>query len=345
MELLQDRLLAPLPPIDPGADVSAWRSRRKAILDLVVDLEYGGMPPKPESLRVEQLQHALGEMLSMRVHINEAFSFTLQVYKPVKRPTPGTKFPVILTGDGCYRNCNDTVIDEAAARGWAVAKFNRVEFVPDIDTHRVGGIYDLYPGMTFGAIAAWAWGYSRAMDALETLDIVDPSKVAITGHSRGGKTVLLAGALDERFAWVHPNDSGCGGAGCFRYRTEPRDGKRGNEQLQDILKSLGFWFGPKLKDYIGKDWELPFDQHFLKAAVAPRKLIETSARDDTWANPMGSYLTHQAAKEVYALLGVPDNIAYRIREGGHAHTPADFRALFDFMEDAHAVTEGFDTRP
>ena len=117
------------------------------------------------------------------------------------------------------------------------------------------------------------------------------------------------------------------------------------EQLQDILKSLGFWFGPKLKAYIGRDWELPFDQHFLKAAVAPRKLIETSARDDTWSNPMGSYLTHQAAKEVYSLLGVPDNIAYRIREGGHAHTPADFRALFDFMEDVHTVTDGFDVRP
>ena len=204
MEILQDRLLAPLPSVLNGADKDTWPQRREEILEMMVDLEYGGMPPEPESLRVEQLQHSLGEMLCMRVHINEAFSFTLQLYKPVKRPQPGTKFPVILTGDGCYRNCNDAVIDEAAARGYAVAKFNRVEIVPDIDTHRKGGIYDLYPGMTFGALSAWAWGYSRAMDALETLDIVDASRVAITGHSRGGKTVLLAGALDRRFAWVHP---------------------------------------------------------------------------------------------------------------------------------------------
>ena len=346
MEILQDRLLAPLPPIDPGANEAAWQIRRKELLDLVVDVEFGGMPPKPETLRVEQLQHGLGEMLSMRVHINEAFSFTLQLYKPVKRPQPGTKFPVVLTGDGCYRNCNDTVIDSAHARGYAVAKFNRVEFAHDVPgAPRKGGIYDLYPDTDFGAIAAWAWGYSRAMDALETIDIVDASRVAITGHSRGGKTVLLAGAVDERFAWVHPNDSGCGGAGCFRYRTEPRDGKRGNEQLQDIMRGLGFWFGPKLREYIGRDWELPVDQHFLKAAVAPRKLIETSARDDTWANPMGSYLTYQAAREVYTLLGVPDNIAYRIREGGHAHTPGDFESLFAFMEDVHAVVVGYDTQP
>ena len=120
MELLQDRLLAPLPPIDPGKDAAAWRIRRKELLELVVDLEYGGMPPQPDSLRVEQLQHPLGEMLSMRVHINEAFSFTLQLYKPIKRPVPGTKFPVILTGDGCYHNCNDAVIENAFSHGFAV---------------------------------------------------------------------------------------------------------------------------------------------------------------------------------------------------------------------------------
>ena len=346
MENLQDRLLAPLPPILPGADEKAWRIRRQEILRQIVELEYGGMPPEPVSLRVEQLQHPMGEVLSMRVHINERFSFTLQLYKPVKRPQPGEKFPVILTGDGCYRNCNDRVIDAAAARGWAVAKFNRVEFAHDIPhSSRTGGIYELYPDSRFGAISAWAWGYSRAMDALEMLELVDTSRVAITGHSRGGKTVLLAGAVDERFAWVHPNDSGCCGAGCFRYRTEPREGRRGNEQLRDIIKSYDFWFGPGLREYIDRDWELPFDQHFLKACVAPRKLIETSAREDTWANPVGSYLTHLAAREVYELLGVPDNIAYRIREGGHAHTPEDFLALFAFMEDVHAIPEGFAANP
>lgn len=346
MEIKQDRLLAPLPPIEPGTDAEAWRIRRKELLDTVVDIEYGGMPPQPDSVRVEQLHHSLSEMLSMRVHINEAFSFTMQIYKPVKRPAPNTKFPVILTGDGCYHNCNDAVIEDAYSYGFAVAKFNRVEFAHDTGTSdRSGGIYDLYPNTTFGALSAWAWGYSRAMDALETLDIVDSSKVAITGHSRGGKAVLLAGAVDERFAYVHPNCSGCGGAGCFHYRTEPKNGMRGNEQLQDILRAVPYWFGPKLKDYIGKDHTLPFDQHFLKAAVAPRKLIETSALDDTWANPMGSYLTFEAAREVYRFLGVPNNIAYRIRQGGHAHTVADFGALFAFMNDPQAVTDGYAVRP
>ena len=74
-------------------------------------------------------------------------------------------------------------------------------------------------------------------------------------------------------------------------------------------------------------------------------LIETSAQDDTWSNPTGSYLTYTAAREVYELLGVPDHIAYRIRPGGHAHTPGDFNALFAFMEDPLAITEGYSLKP
>ena len=228
-----------------------------------------------------------------------------------------------------------------------VARFNRVEFANDLlrEHRRTGGIYDLYPGMTFGAISAWAWGYSRAMDALETIDAVDTARVAITGHSRGGKTVLLAGAVDERFAVVNPNGSGCCGAGCFRYRTEPRNGLRPSEEISDLMDIVPYWFGPELAKYSGKDTELPFDQHFLKAAVAPRKLIETNGFDDSWANPKGSYITYEAAREVYELYGASENIAYRIREGGHDQKPSDFDALLAFIENANAVTEGYGTTP
>lgn len=178
----------------------------------------------------------------------------------------GRKYPVILTGDGCFRTCNDVVIDDAISRGYVVAKFNCVEFAADVnDNGRKGGIYDMYPGLTFGAISAWAWGYSRAMDALETIDFVDVENVVITGHSRGGKAVLVAGAYDKRFDVVNPNGSGCCGAGCFRYRTEPQDGNCGNERLEDILHKFPYCFGTELHKYIGRDHKLPFDQHFLKA--------------------------------------------------------------------------------
>ncbi|MBQ7119990.1 MAG: acetylxylan esterase [Oscillospiraceae bacterium] len=344
MNIQKDRLLSPLPPINPGKDTSEWEVRRGEILSEIVDFEYGGFPPKPQSIRVEDLQSPVTDF-SIKVYINETFNFMMKIFKP-KELEAGKKYPIILTGDGCFRYCNETVINNAIDRGFLVAVFNRVEFAKDIaDGGRTGGIYDMYPGEKFGAISAWAWGYSRAMDALETLPYVDAEKVAITGHSRGGKTVLLAGALDTRFSVVNPNDSGCGGCGCFRYRTEPKGELRGNERLSEILENFPYWFGEKLREYIGRDEFLPFDQHFLKAAVAPRKLLETNGREDTWANPKGSYITYEAAKEVFDLLGVPDNIAYRIREGGHAHTPEDFNALFAFIEDVKAVTDGYDVTP
>jgi len=344
MIVREDRLISSLPPINPGKNVTEWEAKRDAMLSEVIDLEYGGMPPEPHCVRVERLQCWPNHPMSLKVHINESFNFMMQIFRPEKLED-GKKYPVILTGDGCFGYCNSTVIERAISRGFLVAKFNRVEFAADMgNDDRKGGIYDMYPGLTFGAISAWAWGYSRAMDALETIDFIDAENVAITGHSRGGKTVLLAGAYDKRFAVVNPNDSGCCGAGCFRYRMEPRDGDCGSERIEDIMQK-SYWFGPKLRDYIGRDKELPFDQHFLKAAVAPRKLLETNGRVDTWANPKGSYITFEAAKEVYELYGVSDNIAYRIREGGHAHTHEDFNALIAFIEDVNTVTEGYEATP
>jgi endo-1,4-beta-xylanase len=77
---------------------------------------------------------------------------------------------------------------------------------------------------------------------------------------------------------------------------------------------------------------LPFDQHEVKALIAPRGLLETEALGDTWANPKGSRQTYAAAKEVYTFLGVPEKIGIFYREGGHQHGAADFNVLLDFAD-------------
>ncbi len=67
--------------------------------------------------------------------------------------------------------------------------------------------------------ARWRGGrgaFERVVDYLHTLSNVDTKHIAATGHSRGGKAVLLAGALDERIALTAPNDAGCMGTGCTR---------------------------------------------------------------------------------------------------------------------------------
>ena len=114
-----------------------------------------------------------------------------------------------------------------------------------------------------------------------------------------------------------PNDSGCCGAGCTRSPDE------GGERLADITRGFPYWFSPRVNEYVGKELDLRFDQHALKAAVAPRALLSTEARGDTWASPRGTRLTREAAREVYRTLRVESRIGIWHRDGGHASSDAN----------------------
>lgn len=151
-------------------------------------------------------------------------------------------------------------------------------------------------------------------------------RIAITGHSRGGKTTMLAGATDERIALTHANNSGAGGAGCFR-QTPP-----GAESLADLLRVFPFWFGPQMQQFVAREHGVPFDQHALKALIAPRAVLSTAARGDAWTHPHGTWLTHEAARPVFHLLNAKDQLGIVFRDGGHAHTRADWHALLDFAD-------------
>lgn len=306
-----------------------WSQHRRELLDRVVLLEYGPIPP-PAPVRAELLSsHPLMEPEGSRhvqyrlyVDTSPVISFLMDMYLPAS----DQPLPVVLNGDMCWPHLDSSIYRLLMKDQVILAAFNRTEIVPDHDQYgRSTGLYAAYPQMEFGALSAWAWGYHRAVDFLLSLPEVDAEKIAISGHSRGGKAVLLAGAMDERIALTNPNDSGCGGAGCYRIQGE------GSETLADIMRRYGYWFNPQLSAYIGREDELPFDQHFLKAAVAPRRLLTTEALDDRWANPLGTWHTYQAALEIYRFLGIEDKIGIWYRSGGHAQGPQDFQALLDFI--------------
>jgi endo-1,4-beta-xylanase len=164
------------------------------------------------------------------------------------------------------------------------------------------------------------------VDVLTSLDFIDCEKIAVTGHSRGGKTALLAGATDERIAVVAPNGSGAGGAPIWRWKAERA------EHMEDTRSSIPYWFGPELWQYIDRESELPFDQHFLTSMVAPRPLLFSEGLADLWCNPSGTRQTYAATQEVYRFLGAEDCIGIHYRPGGHNHGPADWKALLDFMD-------------
>jgi hypothetical protein len=308
-----------------------WPRRRQELLAAILPLQYGGLPPTPQATRGEELHTAPAQLLdgarriTCRVvaEFDRPFSFLLYLLAP---PGPGP-FPVALNGDACWGYVTDQIAAEALRRGVILAQFNRVEIAADVrDAGRTSGLYPLFPEDTFGALAAWAWGYHRCVDALAGFDFVDAARIAVVGHSRGGKASLLAGATDERIGLASANDSGCGGAGCYRFQGP------NSETLADIVGRFPYWFGPDFGAYIGRETELPFDQHFLKAAVAPRLLLTTEALGDLWANPTGAWRTHEAARQVYRFLGVEERLGIWYRAGGHAHSPADWETLLDFMD-------------
>ncbi len=190
-----------------------------------------------------------------------------------------------------------------------------------------------------GAISAWAWGLSRALDCLESLPEVNAGRVGLIGHSRLGKTALWAGANDPRFAFAISNNSGCCGASLARHRQ--------GEDLESIMTYFPFWFTEKLHAYRNREDALPMDQHELIALMAPRPVYIASATEDLHADPEGEFLAARHAIPAYRLFGCSDfppgimpqpdasygtDIAYHLRTGPHDMTPRDWKFFLDFAD-------------
>jgi hypothetical protein len=237
--------------------------------------------------------------------------------------------------------------EDIIAHGYATAVFETNAVDPDKAdaASRAKGVRAVFnagtPGQdAWATIAAWAWGASRVLDYLQTQPRIDSSKVAVIGHSRGGKTALWAGAEDTRFALVISNDSGCGGAALSK--------RIFGETVKTINRGFPYWFCDNFKKYDDREGDLPVEQNQLLALIAPRALCVGSAEADFWADQRGEFLSLAHASPVFALYGfnglrdeefpaldtplIRDRVSYHIRRGVHNLTPYDWNHYMDFAD-------------
>jgi len=343
--------------------------RRPQIMGMFASIIYGRIPEPGTALEVNYRMlsedKAFFDRRCTRKHILATFSNergSVQMHMALFLPNAAKgPVPVLLRlgfaeADGKNIELNNiqaygklgngTPLIDFLDRGFGVACIQGGEVIPD----EVGfsrSVQELYyrgnqtmpHADEWGVIAGTSWQLSRAMDYLETEKAVDKTKIAILGFSKLGKSTLWAGALDTRFAMILLQNSGAGGAALWR--------RCFGETLEYITR-FPYWLCDNAKKYIGREEDLPVDQHMLIACIAPRPIYITSGINDLWADNMGEYVSAFNATPVYELFGLegqgtrerprinePANnraLSYRIRSGAHGYESTDWIEYVNFMD-------------
>lgn len=249
----------------------------------------------------------------------------------IKMPPPGPGEP---GGSG------PTWQQQVLANGWGYATLIPTSAQADNGAGLTQGIIGLCnkgqprkPG-DWGALRAWAWAASRALDYFETDKSVDARQVGLEGHSRYGKATLVAMAYDPRLAIAFVSSSGEGGAKLHR--------RNFGELVENVAGSGEYhWMAGNFLKYAGPlTWnDLPVDSHELIALCAPRPVFISAGatQGDGWVDAKGMFLAAAGAGPVYRLLGKKDlgvaefppietplidgDIAFRQHSGGHTPGP------------------------
>ncbi len=377
-----DKFPLPSPLVLPNGEeiktATQWQRRRVQILKDFSRVMYGEIPPRPQKEWFELRQEVDGAIdgtairREVRIHLEQngkhhCIDALWYLPKQVKEPVPAivamnfrgnhtctaeedvfpTEFFPLLEkperGDQ-VRRWDFRLIIQA---GFSVITTFRGDLFPDRADGRPDSVYRIFheagelskENRSLTAISAWAFGYSRLVDLLESEPRIDRSRIWVHGHSRLGKTALWVAANDPRFAGVASNDSGCCGAAPSR--------RYFGETLGIITQHFPWWFPKELDDYVGRESELPFEQHWLLGLVAPRPVLVASATEDRWSDPRGEFLTAKEVGSVYQLFGsngilgadfpvadqpiFGDSVGYYLRTGIHDVMSIDWKFFIDFI--------------
>jgi dienelactone hydrolase len=368
-----------------------WVERSAELKQLVLHYEYGTIPPPAKFAVkvVREDKAALGGKATLReitlaLERPEGAQINLLVVVPNRRTGPapvflglnfngnlalladpkigvpaGWKSKKFATADQARGSeAEGWAIEASIDRGYAVASFWNGDVVPD-DKDAAEAVFRKFRGegqevrgaADTATIAVWAWCFHRAVDYLVTDPAIDANRIAVVGHSRNGKTALLAGAFDPRIALIIPSQAGCGGSAPARVSPElaklNENGRPTAETVAVINKAFPHWFSGNFKGFNEAPEKLPFDQHALIALCAPRPVLLSNAAEDLWANPAGQFEMLRAADPVYRLVAgdglgatampemgklLPSRLGYFIRPGKHSMAPEDWAAWLDYAD-------------
>jgi len=331
-----------------------WKKRRPEIVHDYETEVFGRVPKNTPKVKFEVTSidstandgKAIKEVIVG--HINNAQfpeakpSIQMVLYLPKDRLEP-VPLMVIASSNTAGHGQTIKLINNA---GWGAAIFSTNAVQADNGAGLTRGIIGLInkgkprAPQDWGVLRAWSWGLSRALDYFVFNKAINSKAIGIEGHSRWGKTALLAGAMDPRWAIVFASCSGSGGASLEK--------RNYGENIGILAGETEYhWFAPNFVKYGGSWDKLPVDAHEMISLVAPRPIFITGGDEDIWADPLGEFKACVAATPVYQLLGkqgiqvskmpAPDvslikgDLAFREHKGGHTDS-LDWPIFIEFAK-------------
>lgn len=283
-----------------------WDCRRQEIWQMFEKYELGAKPPKPSSVTASLSGSTLSVTCSEG---GKSISFSATISFPSSGSAP---YPAIIAVGGS---------SIPTPSGVAVINFDNEDMASQASSgsRGQGKFYQLYGSShSAGALMAWAWGVSRLIDGLElaATNRIDVKKLGVTGCSRNGKGAMVVGAFDDRIALVIPQESGAGGAACWRISDSEKSAGKNIQTASQIIGE-NVWFPTLFNNYARNVPTLPMDHHMLAGLIAPRGLMVVENTID-WLGPASTTGCMRTTKLIYQALGVPDNMGL-VTAPGHSH--------------------------
>ncbi len=319
---------AELPPLLEFLDgrkvqsIDDWEERQEEIRSLLIKYFIGSFPaetPQITGAKVTSEKVHDNGSIRRRIRVTLATPNRVAFEMALWLPDGNGPFPLLLTAPRFYQRYWG---EDALKRGYAVCLF------PGVDSHHREADYPgydsvwqtirkEYPGATWTEISTKGWLASRCIDYLlgdQSVAEIDADKIAIIGFSRYGKQAMIAGAFDERITCVVARSPGSPASCPYRFTSR-------NTYAEAPSDFPSEWFLPSLRDFTGRENELPIDAHGWYGLIAPRHCLIHTAHNDGAEPTFAVEKAYIEGRSVYRLLGAEQNLRIDYRTGGHSSGP------------------------